>query len=208
MKTFSVKQIFEEQINQLWNSDKHREINFLNRGYAIQNNIELDSLLFIGINPAYKNNDPNQSSHFYDVALEGAVYQYFKKFQDISKKTNLKWTHIDLLFIRETNQKNIEAIVKTQTGWDFCQKQLEISKQIIQETKPKIIVVSNAYARRLFGIYFKCSFDNNIGTFRIIENEFLNNTPVFFTSMLTGQRALDLGSYERLIWHINFVKDK
>ena len=208
MNIFSVKQIFEEQINELWNSDKHREISFLNRGYALQNNIELGSLLFVGINPAYKNNDPNQSSHFYDVELEGAVYQYFKKFQDISKKTNIKWTHIDLLFIRETNQKNIEAIVQTQIGWDFCQKQLEISKQIIQETKPKIIVVSNAYARRLFGIYFKCSFDSNIGTFRIIENEFLNNTPVFFTSMLTGQRALDLGSYERLIWHINFVKDK
>lgn len=208
MNTFSVKQIFEEQINLLWNSDKHKEISFLNRGYAVQNSIELGSLMFIGINPAYKSSDPNQSSHFYDVALEGAVYQYFKKFQDTSKKTKLKWTHLDLLFIRETNQKNIEAIARTEIGWDFCQKQLEISKQIIQETKPKIIVVSNAYARRLFEIYFKCSFDNNIGTFRIVENEFLNNTPVFFTSMLTGQRALDLGSYERLIWHINFVKDK
>jgi hypothetical protein len=26
--------------------------------------------------------------------------------------------------------------------------------------------------------------------------------PVFFTSMLSGQRALDRRSYERLVWHI------
>jgi len=36
----------------------------------------------------------------------------------------------------------------------------------------------------------------------------LKNVPIFFTSMLTGQRALDNGSFERLIWHINFVLGK
>jgi hypothetical protein len=30
----------------------------------------------------------------------------------------------------------------------------------------------------------------------------MNQTSVFFTSMLSGQRALDIGSRERLIWHL------
>lgn len=55
-------------------------------------------------------------------------------------------------------------------------------------------------------------FDDKIGTHRITGNkEFetvLKGTPVFFTSMLTGQRALDNGSFERLGWHINKVKKK
>jgi hypothetical protein len=33
----------------------------------------------------------------------------------------------------------------------------------------------------------------------------LENIPIFFTSMLTGQRALDKGSYARLIWHIKYA---
>ena len=99
---------------------------------------------------------------------------------------------------------------------------MEISKQIIEEAKPKIIVVNNSLARRFLGfdkgekneqvyyewIGFDFKFDDDIGTHRIINNEMLNGTPVFFTSMLTGQRALDNGSYERLIWHINYVKGR
>ena len=52
------------------------------------------------------------------------------------------------------------------------------------------------------------TFDNNLGTYRIVNHPNLNDTPIFFTSMLTGQRALDLGSYERLVWHIGFVLDE
>ena len=52
---------------------------------------------------------------------------------------------------------------------------------------------------------FDFVFDEKLGTHKIVNNSDLDNTPVFFTSMLTGQRALDKGSFERLNWHINFV---
>lgn len=52
---------------------------------------------------------------------------------------------------------------------------------------------------------FAFKFDNNIGTHIITEPEILASVPVFFTSMLSGQRALDIGSFERLKWHINKV---
>lgn len=208
MDRFSVKETFEIEINKIWSEEKFKDIEFLNRGYAIQDEISLNSILFIGINPAYQINSPNQSSHFYNVELEGLVYPYFRKFQDISKRTGIKWTHIDLLFIRETNQKNIERLAKNSISSEFIQKQMDISQFIIEKAKPKIIVVSNSYARELLYRRFQVKFDNSIGTHRIVENIELENTPIFFTSMLTGQRALDLGSYERLIWHINYINAK
>ncbi len=106
-------------------------------------------------------------------------------------------------------------------GLDFIWKQIEISREIIEKAKPKIIVVNNTLARDFFGINksedrtqsvwmgYDFKFDYEIGTHRIIGNKELKTdltgTPVIFTSMLTGQRALDNGSFERLTWHIDFV---
>ena len=114
----------------------------------------------------------------------------------------------------------MKKLLTTET--DFVCRQLVISKQIIENVNPKIIVVNNSLARRLSGrekiefngkwisewINFDFIFDKDLGTDRIISTDHLNNTPVFFTSMLTGQRALDKGSYERLIWQIKFVLEK
>lgn len=119
----------------------------------------------------------------------------------------MQWSHLDLLFIRQTDQKIVKSIFSETIGKEFLEKQLVISKSIIEKSKPKIIIVSNAYARDLFIKHCKIEtiFDEELGTHRIINNSHLKDTPVFFTSMLTGQRTLDDGSYERLIWHIKFV---
>jgi len=223
MATFSIKEKFEEYIKQIWNNNKYDNIQVKQYGYASQEIIEKDALLFVGINPS--NSDKDNWSGFYNNAQERAddTHKYFNKFIEISQKVELPWSHIDLLFVRCTDQKEVEQLIKDSVGLDFLWKQLMISKQIIEEAKPKIIVVNNSLARRLLGFNkkgvetgkpfdvwmgFDFEFDNKIGTHRIINNEILNRTPVFFTSMLTGQRALDNGSYERLIWHINYVKDR
>ena len=52
----------------------------------------------------------------------------------------------------------------------------------------------------------RLEFDDTIGTYRIINNPDFKDTIVFFSGMLTGQRALDNGSFERLKWHLNKVK--
>ena len=90
----------------------------------------------------------------------------------------------------------------------FLMEQLAITKEIIVKATPSIIVVNNAYtSRKIKQGIFHCEFDNEIGTYRLNEDG-LNDIPIFFISMLTGQSALDKGSYERLIWHIKFVKEK
>ena len=208
MEKISIKENFKTRIDEIWNNRMFENIDFLNRGYAVQDEIIVNSILFIGINPSFTGKYlENTKSDFYHNEQEGEVYSYFKKFQDISKKTGIAWSHLDLLYVRETKQKNVENIFSNENGKLFITKQLELSKTIIEQSKPKVIVVSNTFARRLFNIDFEVEFDENIGTYKI-QNEELKNTPVFFTSMLTGQRAMDLGSYERLVWHIKEVLRK
>ena len=208
MEKFSIKEHFKVELEEIRNDTEFQNIELINRGYAMQDEIIKNSILFIGINPSFSGKHLKNESHFYNNDQEGNIYSYFKKFQDISKKTESPWSHLDLLYLRETNQKNIERINHDQNGKIFFKKQLELSKKIIEKTKPKIIVVSNSFARKLICLDFQIEFDENLGTNKIINNCALENTPIFFTSMLTGQRALDLGSYERLIWHLKFILKK
>lgn len=209
MSILNIEEIYKKEIESIWCDTKYSNVPYLERGFAVQRDIPFGSILFIGINPSFSEKKTKvQESFFYsNHQQEEEVHQYFRKFQDIAKKTNIEWSHLDLLYIRQTDQKIVKSIFNDNIGNEFMQRQLNISKAIIEKSKPKVIVVSNAYARDLF--LEKCKvqtcFDDKIGTHRIINSIDLENTPVFFTSMLTGQRALDNGSYDRLVWHINFV---
>jgi hypothetical protein len=84
-------------------------------------------------------------------------------------------------------------------------------EKVIEEAKPKLFIVNNTLSRKFLGkdkvnnnnVWMDLDFvwDKKIGTYRY------KNIPFYFTSMLTGQRALDLGSYERLIWQIKLVTE-
>ena len=204
---FSVEKEFGNEIRAIWDQAKYDSIESKNRGFAVQDDIEYSSLMFIGINPSYNGIPGNL---FYDNS-HGETHKYFKKFIEISSQAGLNWSHLDLLFLRETNQKEVKSLEENNLGHIFYDEQLKISKKIIETIKPKIIVVNNTYARDLLHSQsfttpkYDFEFDEEIGTERIVNNEILNGVPIFFTSMLTGQRALDLGSYKRLIWHIKYV---
>ena len=60
---FSVKKNFKHKIEEIWNNEKFNEIKIKERGYAIQDDIHTNSLMFIGINPSF-NGDEN--SFFYN----------------------------------------------------------------------------------------------------------------------------------------------
>ncbi|MCR5862643.1 hypothetical protein LRS05_16640 [Flavobacterium sp. J372] len=53
MDKFSIKEIFEDEINSLWNIEQFRSIPLYDRGYAIPDETKTKSLLFVGINPSY-----------------------------------------------------------------------------------------------------------------------------------------------------------
>ena len=222
----SIELLVKEKINALWKEFKDEEYCKFSPNSIAE--IPNDGLIFIGINPSMtdkvkkrliEKNDINCEFHklTYDIEQD---YRYFKKFFDVAEKTGLNWGHMDLLYNRETNQKKVAGLLKTERGKDFIYKQCMISKivldKIIDENNPRIFVVNNTLARELLGEYHseKPTKKSNhwIGYDFIWSEDFgtyiYKNNAFFFTSMLTGQRALDNGSYQRLIWHINLVKNK
>ncbi len=222
--------ILQIKYQTIWDSYKETELNMetashptklLDREFVFQyDDDETDcDLLFIGINPSYKGHDQDEN-RFYNRE-QALQHNYFEPFQTISDKLkstyflDLKWTHLDCLVFRETNQKFIKKFL-FKKDLKFITDQLTVARERIEHIKPKVIVVSNTMARKLMGndrfthndeihnIWMGLEFEfcPILGTHKIINHSTLSGTPVFFTSMLSGQRALDNGSKERLIWHV------
>lgn len=219
MKT---KDIIEDRINSIWN--EYSNFSFCRLSPLSVSEISETGIIFIGLNPSLdeKNrieleNCLDKSLKYYD--LDG-VHKYFRKFPEIAKFVELPWGHMDLLYFRETNQDSINKNLFSQPGIDFIYKQLMVSKslldKLLSDNNLKIFVVNNTLAREFLGkdrpesykddqphwMDYRFDWDENLGTF------ICNGHPFFFTSMLTGQRALDKGSLERLKWHLNMVKNK
>ncbi len=207
---FNIENEIRNNIREIWSNEKYKD--FCVYTPTAPKNILKNSLLFIGINPSRLNGEkPTPASRcevdFYQTN-QTADYPYFKKFVDISEHCQIAWSHLDLLYFRETNQNKIHDILEEEVGRDFIWEQLKITDKLIKAASPKVIIVSNALAAKFLGkdqdkilkknvwLGYDLVFDNTLGTY------IWNNTPVFFSSMLTGQRALDNGSYERLKWHI------
>ncbi len=195
----------EEDLKEIWQEESFTHL--LNeRNFLYPETIDTNVLLFIGINPGYS----DDTAHVISYPLEKTDNKipYFKKLNEVATLCDTDWTHLDLLFLRETDQSYIHKILRQQNGVPFISKQLELSDKLIRLAGPKVIVVSNVLAGIFLGkekdkaknqdvwLDYEFTFDDEIGTYR------WNGIPVFFSSMLSGQRALDKGSRERLIWQI------
>ncbi len=128
-------------------------------------------------------------------------YQYFNKFKELSKYLDCEWEHIDLLYMRDTNQKSVEKLFVEKKS--FINHQIQITLTLIKYLTPRIIVVENAFVSKILKTELDLKWNNEIGTY--LSND---RIPVFLSGMLTGGRALDLGSFERLKWHLKFVLNK
>lgn len=187
-------------------------------------------ILFIGLNPSfsdrgfltiladtpYANSSPREFYHWRNrssfdlvkaIAIEGEArkkHPFFAKFQEFSNYMGIPWEHIDLFFYRRTKQNEFRSVIyKNDKVTEFSLKQLELSKTLIQAAKPQIIVVANALAAQIFEKEFEPRFDEELGCHVMALNE--QYVPVFLASMLTGQRAIDTYSYQRLKWHVKYV---
>lgn len=149
-------------------------------------------------------------------------YSYFTSMSDFPGTNGVNWEHIDLFTLRVTSQnkfKEVLGIEKKQTPdqKNFVEDQIEIFFKILEESRPRIIVIENAYARDLLkgGKYREENSLNLRDNYSLDPPEGLNEStgyqtimlagrevPIFFSGMLSGQRALDKGSRERLEWHV------
>jgi hypothetical protein len=131
-------------------------------------------------------------------------YSPLKRMHEIAKECNTHFQHIDLFVYRQTNQNEFLPLIRDTKRVlnEFGRDQLEIFLEALKEIRPEAIVVSNAGSCGIIREHFKdkLSFDEYRGFHWLkLDNE---RVPIFFSSMLSGQRALDTGSYERLKWHV------
>jgi hypothetical protein len=227
-----IKNNYKDSILNVW--DKHKKDEFiLEAGYEYRkyplapDHIKKDALLIIGINPSFgkgaqiSQNDMPIGFYANKTDADANDISYWLKIKELANYADVKWSHLDLLFIRETNQKTIEKLCISNPA--FIQDQLNISFEIIKKSHPKMIIVTNSFASEFFGKkkakHFKfdkiwqgydfafegenSNFDQEIGTYNIDLNG--KKTPIVFSGMLSGQRALDIGSFERLKWQVKMI---
>ena len=205
--TINTTEIIEDDLKKIKSNPKYSN---LPQNYLFPKTVIKKALLFVGINPSSAKDQLEYDS--YNLEQENNKHPYFKKFEDIAHNCNINWTHLDLLYFRETHQNYIQEILSMENGVSFIWEQLMISDKLIKKCEPKIIVVCNTQARTFLGkdknndqnkwLDYNFDFNDNLGTY------LWNNIPVFFSGMLSGQRALDIGSFERLKWHIKKVKSQ
>jgi hypothetical protein len=226
MEKINIVEKYHAKIVEVW---KIREkISSLKEDYKwafSQDTLYKGGLLFLGVGASdgeKKASDGKKKSDTcikkdhvqYETQKGRDSYAYYKPMRKITEETGFdNWSNIDITLFRETSQKKLEPFFRK--FHVYMEEQVKLAIEMIKATEPKIIIVSNALVRDVLndihgeykiksGLCF--DKDEKLGTPRISSPKKLEGIPVFFTSMLSGQRALDNGSFERLIWHIKFVK--
>lgn len=210
-------------------STKVEDSYLLDRGFEFQFDEDIinPDVLFIGVNPSYNNDNPVVKSTYKKPINKPGYFRPFYKIEEDLKKAHqldVTWTHVDLLAVREPQQSYIENyLYQKRKGEEFTIESLAVSKEIIEHFNPKVIVVPNLLGRelmsrnkktladgRVVGSWMDCEFefDNDLGTDKISSAGVLNGVPVFFTGMLSGQKSIDRGTFQRLVWHINSALSK
>ena len=201
---YSTLDLISDDLERIWLKPEHETFH---KGIAprTHGDLKTNGLLFIGLNPS---EDKVSQAKGSKPEILDESHPYYARFPEIAHEVNLEWSHIDLLFFRQTKQEAVEALCGKHipNSESFIKDQLELAKVLIDHAEPKVIVVNNSLARTLLGfdggwLDLTFSFDSTIGTHSC------NKVPVFFTSTLTGQRALDKGSLKRLKWHVQFALD-
>ena len=202
----------------------HPEKPILERGFMFQFDGAKDiDVLFLGMNPSYDGemyDEVYTSEQAKDHAYYKALYKVEKDLLLEPYHRSITWGHVDLFAFRETDQKHINMLEKSDEGKHFLYDQLMISKKLIKHINPKVVICSNAGARKFLGhdrqhhngkevgiwMDYHFEFDHKVGTKKFVNGEL--DAYIFFTSMLSGAGTLDNGSRERLIWHLNRVLEE
>ena len=142
--------IYEEKIKNLFESHKSQDLELqeiINRKYVYSQFHTGRKVLFIGLNPSFNEKRAKKEEYYKSFDATNNDHPYFKKFPILVENKN-DWTFLDLLYIRETKHQSVRDFYNKEP--DFIKQQLEISKEIIKEINPEIIVVCDTFARDLF----------------------------------------------------------
>jgi len=225
----NVEKTYHAEIVKIWKKVE-KEPTFkkiFDYGAFAQDTLNENGILFLGVGASFDEEKKKTCKIKGQVQYEtekGRVgkddkkgYAYYQPMIYIAKETGFggNWSNIDITLFRETSQKKLLPFFKKFP--DIMKAQLDLAKRMIIDARPKIIIASNALVRDVLinnrekskvESDFVFNFSDEYGTQIIKSPGELEGTPIFFTSMLSGAGALDNGSFDRLIWHIKYVKEK
>lgn len=189
------------------------------------------ALVFIGMNPSFSSKgwmnivrrstmpglDPHAffqwpSPQDFDVdlahkleALAHEYYPFFAPHRALAQVLETSWEHFDIFAYRETEQANMRTLALLSGDkielTEFGQAQFALFEELLLLARPSAVIVVNALASQVYLTKRSPVFDSSVGYYRdssAKESPF----PVFFSGMLTGARALDRFSKDRLFWQV------
>ncbi len=125
-----------------------------------------------------------------------AYYRPLKEFRS-------EWEHVDLFAVRDASQRSaLDLLQPDGVLTELAEAQLAIFDDVLVALRPKVVVVINAMASAIFKkrAGTRCALNEQHGEHNVSLGAI--PVPVFFSGMLTGRRALDVHSRERLVWHV------
>lgn len=138
-------------------------------------------------------------------------HPFYQPIRDLHKELppSLPWQHLDIFFQRCTQQKSLAASYQNDAARDekgplflndFARAQFDLFERLLKLSRPKIVVVVNAWASRIYKAKRKPPYDALVGCH--IDKIGGRDVPVLFSGHLKYQ---DPFTKERLKWHVRHV---
>jgi len=142
------------------------------------------------------------------LALEAMAHAhlgYFRWHREVARVCERPWTNIDLFAWRETTQSALLPLVlrrpfKELQLTEFGEAQITVFNQLMALAQPTAVIVCNAFASSLYWTHRRVEFDPSVGHYW--DETEGRRVPLFLSGMLTGGRALDVFSRQRLLWQV------
>jgi len=166
--------------------------NFARKGYSYNNYFKKPYELFLPFNylPIWTNKDYLNLKKY---KLTSEEYNLLNSIQDTGKYCIFS----DLLHYKETTAKNIEKIINASD--ELENMILDLFALQIQFFKSNIVFINNAFASRLLTRFITHRLGLESKIYTNIEFE---GATVVFSAILTGARAMDNYSHERLKYEL------
>lgn len=144
------------------------------------------------------------------------IYPFFRKFYEIGEALNQHWTMLDLLYERESVQAALEIKYdpknRTESDKNFLLNQIKLTFEILENIKPKVVVISNAGTDKFIHFNLKdlkivqeLPCEENGFIYKLNGIAFVSNESRFLGSPQHFNRSKKDGRFEKLVNEIKRV---